>query len=135
VGHALVRLQVDRALRRVRALERVLELPLGHGALANGDLAPPAQAHDEPLVHVEPVRRDLRQVDLEPALEERRRDHEDDEQHEQDVDERRDVDLGHRAIATLELHERRAPSLWSTYSLVNCWARWPVSRSLPWQWL
>jgi hypothetical protein len=40
----------------------------------------------------------VREVDLESLLEHRRGDHEDDQQHQCDVDERRDVDLGERAL-------------------------------------
>ncbi len=51
----------------------------------------------------------LRQVDVEALLHHRRRDHEDDEQHEHDVDERHDVDLGER-LDTRAARARRAPS-------------------------
>ena len=57
-----------KADRGVRAMQRILELPRGDDALAHGDLAATAHAHDEPLVHIEPVRGDLGQIDLEPAL-------------------------------------------------------------------
>ena len=53
-------------------------------------------------------------------LQERRGDHEDDEQHENHVDQGRDVDLAHRSAVRLQLHEWRAPNRRSRYSLVNC---------------
>src|SRR5690606_30405905 len=43
----------------------------------------------------------LRQVDLDDVLHQRRGDHEDDQQHQHHVDERRDVDGGHRGVVAV----------------------------------
>ena len=45
---------------------------------------------------VELLRRRVRQVDADALRQQRRRDHEDDQQHEHHVDVRHDVDLGHQ---------------------------------------
>ena len=46
----------------------------------------------------------MRQRDVDALLEQRRDDHHDDEQHQHDVDERRDVDVGLDAAAAAQLH-------------------------------
>ena len=99
VGHRLIGANVERAIGTSGG-DRAQLLGQGigrHRRVVEEDLAALADVHDELLLLPgERPGRDLRQVDGHPLLQDRGRHHEDDEQHEHHVDERRDVDLRDR---------------------------------------
>ena len=104
VIHLVGATHVDSFVRAVfrQLLQLVAKLLRLHVLVVDEDVALGVDRHrNRLLVDVERRRLGLRQVDRHAGREQRRRDHEDDEQHEHDVDERRHVDFGHRAVARL----------------------------------
>src|SRR5467141_2948409 len=70
------------------------EIRIGQGRLIHEDAALAVEGHHETRLGFERLRFSARQSDVHAPLHDRRGDHEDDQQHERDVHERRDVDVG-----------------------------------------
>ncbi len=102
VGEVLVAAHEDApvwiALRdRLQLRHQLAEIDL---LVLQVDLALGVDTHAERLaVRVERLGVGLRQIDADPGRHQRRGDHEDDQQHQHHVHQRRDVDLGERAVA------------------------------------